>query len=118
MKTTTILLVLIVSILLAGCSNDKTCDDQTRAIRHTYGPPEEAKVYDENDYAMMTWWYWSQGIQYVFEWGDEFDGCQITRYDFTPARSSEPTAAAKGNAMSAKTMTEQSFCPGTKAPTR
>lgn len=133
--------VLLAILLVVGCTDDKTCDDQTRAISKTYGDPDDAVVYDANDYARMTWTYWDRGFEYIFEWGADFDGCRVTRYDFEPPQSVPlyegyspdetyaplidrtitiygKSARAKAEAMQSKTMTEQYFCPSMQSPTR
>lgn len=78
-------LILVMSLLCLHC--DILCDDCSREMddtRDKYGEPEEINSYDASDYHSVDWWYWSQGVEFTFAWGEIVDGCEVSKYTFTP----------------------------------
>jgi len=59
-------------------------------FRAIYGEPEEIHRYDDDDYHMRVWWYWSLGFKLVFEWFedwtiDEGECCRVSIYNIEPS---------------------------------
>lgn len=84
------LVLLIFAFILAGCLHSKEdrgeddCDDEMDDVRAERGAPEEVNTYDSGDYHSVDWWYWSQGINYTFTWGENVHNCDVSTYTFDP----------------------------------
>ena len=100
-----IICVVLLALLLA--CDAPNCDDQMAAKKLQHGTAEEVISYSTTGYHTVEWWYWSQGFQYSFTWGDNIKGCKVSKYTFTPIRD----GALKIQARRSKVIVEQYNCP-------
>lgn len=99
---TKIIIIGLFCFLLSACITDCTCENEMDDIRDQYGNPEEKNTYSSSDYKSETWWYWSKGRSYTFEWGSSVEGdCEVSTYTFDPisANSSKELKAEAKNSM-------------------
>ncbi|MEE8578062.1 MAG: hypothetical protein V3T31_12475 [candidate division Zixibacteria bacterium] len=108
-----VLILLVASMGFVRCSDDN-CDDKMAETRTSNGEPEEVQTYDSGDYHSVSWWYWSQGVNYDFTWGENVDGCEVSRYTFDPIESDSEKAAARES----RVLVERITCPDTPRPTQ
>ena len=102
-----ILGIIILAIALA--CDAPNCDDQMAAKKRQHGTAEEVVSYSTTGYHSIDWWYWSQGFQYSFTWGDHIGGCDVSKYTFEPIHISDATL--KMIARRSKVLVEQYNCP-------
>ena len=80
-----ILSVILLSMLMGGCSNLCNCKDEQKKVRKKYGDPEEITTYrtnDYNDYKSDSWYYYSRGRSYTFTWGAGECDCDKVTHTF------------------------------------
>jgi hypothetical protein len=94
------IILLLCPVTLYGCDDNDDywnyydihcdCGDEMAYFRAIYGEPEEIHRYDDDDYHMRVWWYWSLGFKLVFEWFedwtiDEGECCRVSIYNIEPS---------------------------------
>lgn len=47
-------------------------------------PENSAQINPATGVSTQTWYYWTQGIGFEFQWGGTLGGCQSTMFEFTP----------------------------------
>lgn len=86
--------ILLSVVLLFGMACEvfgpDDCSAEMDEVRSQYGAPEEVNTFDEDDYHSVDWWYWTQGVEYTFTWGKYVEGCDVSRYTFTPIEGNIP----------------------------
>lgn len=111
-----VFLVLVLCLLAWGCKCD--CDDDMSKKRNQYGNPEEADSYSSTGYRSETWWYWSQGVSFTFEWGaDVKTCCEVSTYTFEPI-SDQKDEVTKKKVRLARTAQKKSHTFGSAIITR
>jgi hypothetical protein len=92
-----VVILLLCPVTLYGCDNNGgyygihcDCGDEMAYFLTMYGEAEEIHRYDDGDYHMRVWWYWSLGFKLVFEWYrhwtiDEGECCKVSIYNIEPS---------------------------------
>ena len=85
------LILFMAVFLLLGCGDgfdeiftDSDCNDEIQECVEIYGNPEEVYSYDSGSYHSLSYWYWAQGIEKTFTWGQGY--CEVSTFTFTPIR--------------------------------
>ena len=69
---------LISLFVLTGCGSDN-CDDQMSNIRSSRGAPDYIEQVTI-DGTHGTAWGYTDGLIYVFVWGDNAEGCEVSTF--------------------------------------
>lgn len=86
------LFFILIAILLLGCGTDDTetgysienCNTQIDQMLAREGSSEDVNTYDSPDYHSHDFWYWCKGTQHSFTWGNNVDGCEVSKHTFSP----------------------------------
>ena len=79
------ILIIIISLISAGCSDLLECDgcnEEMNNLVASRGNPEEINKYDSGNYHSWTFWYWCSGFSMTFTWDD--CSCETSTYTFSP----------------------------------
>ncbi len=60
------------------------CSHEIGSLVNERGEAEEINAYDSDNYHSHSYWYWSQGYEKSFKWGEYSDGCETSEYTFEP----------------------------------
>ena len=73
-------------VTLNGCIwDDCDCDADIDKLMEERGQPEDMEMSESDPLNTLTVWYWSQGYQKTFQWGDEVASCCETNAEtFVP----------------------------------
>ena len=76
--------MILLSMLMGGCSNLCNCKDEQKKVREKWGEPEEISTYRSDNSKSDSWYYYSQGRSYTFSWGGGKCDCDQETYTFEP----------------------------------
>lgn len=82
------IIIILLTLLTFYACEEQNCDDEMKDARRKYGDPEEIERYDSADYHSVDYWWWSEGYEMTFTWGENVDGCEVSTYSFDPITTS------------------------------
>ena len=98
--------LVVVGVFTISC-NSQPCANRMDSIRSQRGDPEQVNEYSSSDFYSVTWWYWSKGISYTFEWGTAVTGCDVSTYTFPPIEPTAPPEFKEKAAQSKKLVSKE-----------
>lgn len=63
------IIIISFSLFLVSCSflnPYKSFDEVSQSYLNRYGPPEDEYEFISDDYHVIEWWWWSQGVSVTF----------------------------------------------------
>jgi hypothetical protein len=71
--------ILIIALIFASCLSTSDCDcySDMENVEDLYGIPDDTDYYDDRE----DWIYYTEGLEYTFEWGTNTDQCcEVSKY--------------------------------------